>query len=46
MNVLFFTAEQEEEEDWLHPVQRLCSDMVAEGKPGYETSFTDGNAGI
>lgn len=47
MKVFFFnTAEQEEEEEWLHPLQRLCFDMVAEGKPGYETSFTNANAGI
>lgn len=39
MNVwgFFLTAEQEEEEDRLHPVQRLCPDVVAEGKPWYET---------
>lgn len=35
MDVLF-TAEQEEEEEWLHPIQRLCSDMATEGEPGYE----------
>lgn len=33
--------EQEKEEDWLHPIQRLCSDMAAERKSGYESFFTD-----
>lgn len=32
----FSTTEQEEEEDRLHSIQRLCPDMAAKRKPGYE----------
>lgn len=31
------TAEQQEEEKWLHPLQRLCSHVAAKRKPGWET---------
>lgn len=31
------TAEQQEEEKWLHPLPRLCSHVAAKRKPGWET---------
>lgn len=40
--MFFPTAEQEEKEEWLHPLQRFRSDLVAKGKPRYENSYTNG----